>query len=163
MTETLETGTAVWGVLAGFTVAGRVLAGGDLILVDQCTIGQHLPQWYRPGELRVLTAEEAPRLGLCAACLGYGTTAQLCTADSYFPYSADELEDPCPDCGGSGRSHVKVTITRDGPGCTSANITIAPHEPLYTELPGGPEGICQGCGLAPDTHPHQQAPDPGGK
>jgi len=165
MTAAYEAGSPVWAVLVNITVAGRVLGGGPggTVLVDQCTLGQHLPQHYQPGELHPLTAEEATGLGLCPACLGYGTVAELCTAESYFPYSADELKDPCGDCGGSGRSHVKVTITRDSTSGTSAHITVSPHEPLYTALPGAPDGPCQACGLSPDVHPHQPAPEPGGK
>jgi hypothetical protein len=42
----LAAGAAVWAVAVQITVAGRVIGdGGDgLIVIDQTTLGQHLPQ-----------------------------------------------------------------------------------------------------------------------
>jgi hypothetical protein len=119
---------------------------------------------YRRSELRALTAADAPRLGLCPACLGYGTTGELAVSlDGYHPYRVDEIEDPCAECGGSGRPYVKVTIRHDN-GQITGHMDVARHLPVYRErgLAGYavlPDGLCLACGMHPEIHPDPEPDD----
>lgn len=185
MTSQLQQGAAVWMIAAGITVAGRVIGTGPLhegdenrIVIDQNTLGQHLPQWYRPAEIGVITAALAPQLGLCPDCLGYGTLGELASdADSYYPYSVDEVPDPCGECGGSGRQYVRVTAERSD-GQVTGRMEIVPHDPVYgtglaavkgisallRAAPLGPPapGMCLACGVTQDAHQVPPAPAEGG-
>src|ERR1017187_9198745 len=65
----------IWGTRGpGLPCGARRLGDGPggRVWLDVCIIGQHLPQMYRPGDLRDLTAEGCARLGLCPDCLGFG-------------------------------------------------------------------------------------------
>lgn len=180
----LQLGAAVWMIAAGITVAGRVIGAGPLhdgdenrVVIDQNTLGQHLPQWYRPAEIAVLTAGLAPQLGLCPDCLGYGTIGELGDADTYYPYSVDEVPDPCGECGGSGRRYVRVTVERSD-GQVTGRMELVPHDPVYgsgltavkgvrgmlRSAPLGPPApdMCLACGVTQDAHPTPPAPTEGG-
>lgn len=170
-----EPGTAVWAVAVGIIVAGRVLGPGklypdddqDRIVIDQCTLGQHLPQYYQRADLHVLQASDCAQLGLCQPCLGYGTVGELVAGlNDYYPYAVDEVPDPCGTCGGSGREYVHVTIDRHA-GQTIGRMTLAPHDPVYW-APGLnpdvalPTDVCVICGITDDIHPAPAPPEDGG-
>src|SRR4051794_15335986 len=122
----MNEGDAVYVLMGdGLPVGARVLGAGDPCWLDVNIMGQHLPQQYRPTEVQALDPQVARASGLCSTCLGYGTTG----ANPPPATSIDQLEDPCEDCGGSGRSALRVTIRRD-PGETVGSITVKLHDPV---------------------------------
>src|SRR5438552_5422298 len=127
MTET----TGAWvssgpGLPCGARILGD--AGDGRVWVDMCTMGQHLPQMYPPGEVHDLTPDGCARLGLCPDCLGFGDTAPGLAGDlGEAARGIDEVQHPCAGCGGSGRPALRVTLTRDPAGVTGG-IRLLPHE-----------------------------------
>lgn len=153
-------GAAVWTVTAAVIVAGRVITryARNRIMIDQCTIGQHLPQSYRQSELHPLTAADTELYGLCPGCLGYGTPAALPGTTGlagYYPYSISEIPDPCPVCEGTGRRWIRVTTTRTGDGGTAARLDVLPHDPVWPP-PAARKLIsrdtCVACGVTSGAH-----------
>lgn len=146
-------------------LAGRARPGTTWLEVN--TLGQHLPQMYPAGDIRPLTAQDCPRLGLCPTCLGFGnldTRPPASWAD--LARAIDQAASPCPDCGGTGRPALRVTIRRDGSGMTG-EIRPLPHAyvpPLDTRQPelaatfGVTPDACLACGTPPDgTGPRGEA------
>jgi hypothetical protein len=138
-------GTPVWVLQAGMTYGARHVAPGNrpgVVWLNVCVLGTHLPQMYRAGEVHPVTGLAAPGLGLCTACLGFGTAAEL--PDMFYPYGVDELPAACPQCEGSGRPAVLVTVVRAGGGI-EGSATLRPHawvKPIKGALPGR----CAACG-----------------
>lgn len=148
--------------------------------LDVCILGQHLPQMYPDREIRELTAGECPRLGLCPDCLGFGDVGTLRRgADDprsrvrWLARGIDEVRDRCPNCGGSGRPALRITVTR-GPGGTviEGAIRSLPHayvppmaaDPNMLALFEIPDGMCLACGMpptgdGPDGKPLHTVPD----
>lgn len=112
------------------------------VWLDICVMGQHLPQSYKVGELMPLDAEEAPKYGLCPECLGFGTTDPGAVA---LAAGVDEIANPCPTCGGSGRPAMRVTIAR-APGSVHGHMEVLDHEPVLL----GKGALCLACGMAAD-------------
>lgn len=110
--------------------------------LDICLLGQHLPQMYRLAEIHDLDAEDCHDLGLCAVCMGYGTTA------AQVPLAApvDQIPQPCTTCGGSGRPGVRVTVQRDANSAV-AQIHPQPHDYVPWQAMG--DGYCVACGTRP--------------
>lgn len=125
--------------------------------LDVCVLGQHLPQMYLDGELRDLAPDGCARLGLCPDCLGFGDISPAAVSEALMAARGiDQVERPCPGCGGSGRPAIRVTIKR-GAGSTEGSIRPLPHQyvpPLdeaeVLALFGAPEGMCLACGMPPD-------------
>lgn len=140
-----QRGTPVWVLQAGMTYGARQVAPGShagTVWLSVCMMGQHLPQMYQAAEVHPVTQLAAPGLGLCAACLGFGTAADL--PDVFYPYAVDELSAACPQCEGSGRPAVVVTLVRDGNGI-EGSARLRPHawvKPVRGALPGR----CAACG-----------------
>ena len=143
---------------------------GGRVWLDVCIIGQHLPQMYRPGDLRDLTAEGCARLGLCPDCLGFGDLDPRLAADMLeAARGVDQVKSPCPGCGGSGRPALRITIRRDGSG-VRGSIRPLPHEyapplgspdPLLLAAFEAPGDMCLACGMPQDgTGPHGEALHP---
>jgi hypothetical protein len=156
-------GDAVWCLQGGFPVGARVLAGdmpeqmsparAGAVWVGVCSVGgQHLPQMYRPAELTRLDAVACKTLGLCPACLGYGTLHPL-TPD-WYPFGVDELPHPCRVCEGSGRIGLRSAVTRSA-GQITGHLAFVPHE-FVKPLPAT-FGVCLGCGNPPDHESHREA------
>jgi hypothetical protein len=140
--------------------------------LDVCILGQHLPQMYQDGELNDLTAEDCSRLGLCPDCLGFGDTnpVKLGAGEALMAARGiDEMKRPCPNCGGSGRPALRVTVRRDASG-VQGGIRPLPHayvppldgaDPEFTALFGAAEDMCLACGMPPDgTGPRGEALHP---
>lgn len=137
------------------------------VWLDVCIIGQHLPQMYRREEARGLDADGCARLGLCPDCLGFGDTNRAPAADMLSAArGVDEVQQPCPGCGGTGRPAVRVTIRRDGSG-VQGEIRPVPHEyvppldgtdPVLLAAFEVPPDMCLGCGMPQDgTGPRGEA------
>jgi hypothetical protein len=143
-------------------------AGDGRVWLDVCIVGQHLPQMYRPGELHELAAEECARLGLCPDCLGFGDLDPgLAPGMLEAARGVDQLKQPCPGCGGSGRPALRITIQRDGSG-VQGEIRPLPHqyvpsplasaEPLLLAAFGVTGDMCLACGMPQDgTGPRGEA------
>ena len=138
--------------------------------LDVCVLGQHLPQVYRDGELQSLGPGECARLGLCPDCLGFGDLSPAMAGDALTAARGiDQVQRPCPGCGGSGRPALRVTIRR-GPGGTEGSIRPLPHQyvppvdepdPELLALFEAPVGMCLACGMPPDgTGPRGEALHP---
>ena len=136
--------------------------------LDVCIIGQHLPQMYRDSEMRDLKPEDCARLGLCPDCLGFGDNSPAAATHPLLAArGVDEVEHPCPGCGGSGRPALRVTIQRDASGVTGS-LRPLPHEYVPPpsadsdiELRGvfeAPADMCLACGMPQDgTGPRGEA------
>lgn len=153
---------AVWvvsepGLPCGARPLGDSLLGpapSGRVWLDVCMLGQHLPQMYRQDEVRGLAAGRCERLGLCPDCLGFGDMSRAPVTEVLLAARGiDQVERPCPNCGGTGRPAVRITVRRDAPGAT-ASIRPLPHEyvpPLdLSALCGIPDGMCLACGMAKD-------------
>ncbi len=149
----------------GDSVLGPAQSGR--VWLDVCILGQHLPQMYRKDEARELRAEDCARLGLCPDCLGFGDTAAYRFANALFvARGADEVQQPCPNCGGTGRPAVRVTVEHDANGVTGG-IRPLPHEyvPPLSETDAellaafkAPADMCLACGMPGDgTGPRGEA------
>jgi len=149
----------------GDTVLGPARPGTTWL--DVCILGQHLPQMYRDGEMNDLTADRCARLGLCPDCLGFGdlntgTVPGALTAAR----GIDEVKQPCPGCGGTGRPALRITVTRDA-GAVQGSIRPLPHayappvedmDPDLAALFQVPDGMCLACGMPADgTGPRGEA------
>lgn len=136
----------VWSGLPGndLAVAARVMreAPSGRIWLDTNTVGQHLPQMYRPEDTTPLTAETCAIYGLCSECLGYGSEE-----DAPLAAALDQIPVRCMACGGTGRPSLRVQIERDGSGMV-ARMQILPHEPIPYE---GRES-CMACGVPVEGH-----------
>lgn len=139
----------------GIPIGARVIADVDqnawMVWLDICSMGTHLPQSYRLEELSPLDAETARAHGLCGDCLGYGTTADI---EVTMMPSIDQLDDPCPTCTGTGRTHLRVAIQRHANGITAQMSTVA-HDPVV--LPDRPD-MCMACGMPPAEHKPGEPP-----
>lgn len=125
-------------------IGARVLqVGEDIIWVDICGMGTHLPQMYRRDELQLLDSRLAVDVGLCGDCLGYGTP--LLATEVPLAASIDLLPEVCASCGGSGRTALRVVMTRSA-SSVQAEMHIEPHAWL-----GGGD-ICLACGVDRDHH-----------
>lgn len=141
----------------GDEVLGSAPAGKAWL--DVCILGQHLPQMYPNGEIRVLDAAGCGRLGLCPDCLGFGDAgpqpAQVTAL--HAARGIDQVERLCQGCGGSGRPAVRVTVSRDFSGITGTlrplpHAYVPPLEdagPEFAAASGVPEGMCLACGMPP--------------
>ena len=107
--------------------AGRVACGAGVLLpptkgrvnLDVNVLGNHLPQFYRPEECTPIVDVDLAAHGLCPECLGFGLTTMddFATPDDVLSGRHGTV---CPDCGGSGRVGVKVTITHSVDGATAS-------------------------------------------
>jgi hypothetical protein len=123
-------------------------------------LGHHLPQMYADEEIHdVLTKANAASWGLCAACMGFGTNAEL--PDLYWPTGVDEIPEPCAGCHGTGRPCFIVTVTV-GEHVTEAAVGILPHEYVKSQPLPGITGLCLGCGEMPDNKNHRLPATRGG-
>ena len=134
----------VWS-LGVLPLGARVLGEGDdgTVWIDMVTLGQHLPQRYRVSEVEPLDADRAAELGLCPACLGYGTLDSVTEVDPAT--FSNEIEHPCIVCGGSGRPAIRVEVT-SSPGTTEGRMTVLPHQ----LVPGNETIPCLACSMAAD-------------
>lgn len=124
--------------------------------LDVCVLGQHLPQMYPVGEAHELTAEACPQFGLCPDCLGFGDMgSEQPTLPWELARGIDEVSNPCPNCGGTGRPALRVKVTRSR-GSTVGSITPLPHayvpmqpgtDPLLLAAFEIPDGMCLACGM----------------
>jgi hypothetical protein len=161
---------AVW-VLSGpaLPCGARPLgeSGPGRVWVDVCILGQHLPQSYQGTEIHPLDADRCARLGLCPDCLGFGDLNPVPAAGMLAAARGiDEVDRPCPNCGGTGRPALRITLTRDTAG-VAGSIRPLPHS--YVPPLGGadpvmlaafqiPEGFCLACGMPSDgTGPRGEA------
>lgn len=146
----------------GFPCGARKLGaapdgpGGPTAWMDICIMGQHLPQMYPLTQIRKLTADDCPDLGLCPACLGWGDMSTEPARDLLeAARGLDEVDKPCPDCAGSGRPALRITITRSDSGI-EGSIEPVPHA-YVTPLPETdpqllaafevPADTCLACGM----------------
>jgi hypothetical protein len=136
----------------GVAPAGRVW-------LDMCMLGQHLPQMHRREEVRELTAQECPRLGLCPECLGFGQSGPVILAGiESLARGIDEVQRPCPNCGGSGRPALRVAVERSADSI-QGSIRPLPHQyvppldgtdPELLALFAVSQDMCLACGMPPD-------------
>lgn len=137
------------------------------VWLDVSVLGQHLPQAYAAEEIRELDPAGCGRLGLCPDCLGFGDMNPAPAGDLLtFARGLDQVQSPCPGCGGTGRPALRVTVRRDESG-TTASIRPLPHayvtpdgiaSPELLAAFGVPEDMCLACGMPPDgTGPHGEA------
>lgn len=137
--------------LPGLIHAARVMgeAGNGSLWVDVSIMGQHLPQMYRVGEIHEMPADldVVKSLGVCPECLGYGTQQEKIVPPAT---SIDELSAPCEACRGTGRPHLTITITHDGPSTTYTSMQWEKHEPVLHPL----TGTCAECGEVPNNALH---------
>lgn len=128
--------------------------------LDVCLLGQHIPQIYEIREIHEFTKEEAPGLGLCPDCLGFGdldtTVRETFVQVTRFLY---EITNPCATCSGTGRVALRIAMDRDPvTRTTTSHLTILPHAyvPPLTghwyaqnmELFEAPPDMCLACGSA---------------
>jgi hypothetical protein len=162
----LTTAAGIW-VMGSLPCGARELGDDALgpaadgrVWLDVCILGQHLPQMYARDEANDLRADDCERLGLCPDCLGFGDLDRSPVTD---PLTAargiDQVKRPCPNCGGSGRPAIRVTVRRDLSGGVTGAIRPVPH--AYVP-PGGIEdpdklaafgvapGACLACGMPED-------------
>lgn len=127
--------TGVWVMSGpGFPCGARYLGDDALgpapagrVWLDVCLLGNHMPQMYAKDEIRVLDAGGCSRLGLCPDCLGFGDVNPGPVGEALLAArAADEVRQPCPGCGGTGRPAVRVTITRDRNGASGVT-RVLPH------------------------------------
>ena len=149
----------------GDEVLGPATAGRTWL--DVCIIGQHLPQMYADGELRELEPDGCARLGLCPDCLGFGDLGPSGAAHALqAARGVDQVAQPCPNCGGTGRPALRITIDRSSGGVTGTMRPL-PHSyvpPLgdadreMLALFQASEDMCLACGMPPDgTGPRGEA------
>lgn len=148
---------SAYGVPCGALELGP--AGDGRVWLDMCTLGQHLPQMYPPDDIRDLTADGCARLGLCPDCLGFGDLNRIPASDLLAAARGiDEVKQLCPNCGGSGRPALRVTVKRGMAG-TTGEIRPLPHKyvpPLGGEDPailaafGVQPGLCLACSMLED-------------
>lgn len=147
----VRSGAAVWCVSGpGIPFGARVTryAGSGRWWLDVCIVGQHLPQMYRTEEIRPLIPRFAVLAGLCPACLGFGTTANLA---GFYPFGIDEI-DPCEHCGGTGRPCLRAAGRRSPDGA-QGDVQVLPHKLVTASgLPGVLAGVCLGCGNEAANH-----------
>lgn len=116
--------------------------------VDMCVLGQHLPQMYRTEEIHELKdAAQAKSLGFCGNCLGYGNLGEL-DLSNFYSYGIDEVPDPCPECGATGREFIRVELSRDKYG-VEGHIKMLPHTYLGNAKKGD---LCWRCSISPADH-----------
>lgn len=138
--------------------------------LDVCILGQHLPQMYQDSEIRGLSAEDCAGLGLCPDCLGFGDLSREPVTDALMAArGVDQVERPCPGCGGTGRPAIRITVRRDSLG-TEVSIRPLPHryvplldgtDPLLLAASGAADGMCLACGMPQDgTGPRGEALHP---
>lgn len=113
--------------------------------LDLCTLGQHLPQMYRISEIHGLTAEQCPSLGLCDHCLGFGDVS---TARGPLVRAIDQVASLCPNCAGSGRPSIRLSVRRTREG-VDGDIRPLPHA-YVPALPEYSSGISSIFSLAAD-------------
>jgi hypothetical protein len=133
------------------------------VWLDVCILGQHLPQMFKEHTIRKLTADSCPKLGICSDCFGFGDLNEEITELSELARGVDRLEKPCPNCGGTGRPALRITVSRSADEII-ADIRPVPHEyipPLEGTDPnelsayGVPHDMCLACGMPLDgTGPH---------
>ena len=165
----------------GLPSGARLL--GDMVLgpagdgrqwLDVCLLGQHLPQMYAGGQVHDLHPDGCAQLGLCPDCLGFGDLTPPAEAqamlDRHGPaYAArhlDEVTRPCPNCGGTGRPAIRITIARDTSGMTGSirplpHAYVPPLDGTDPELLAAfevPPDMCLACGMPADaTGPRGEA------
>ena len=142
-------------------------AGDGRVWLDVCILGQHLPQMYRPGELNDLAPEGCARLGLCPDCLGFGDLDPgVAEGMLEAARGIDEVRQPCPGCGGTGRPALRITLDRSNGGI-QGSIRPLPHEyepplegrdPVLAAAFEVPQDMCLACGMPQDgTGPRDEA------
>lgn len=96
----------------------------EFVVLDLCAMGQHLPQNYRRAECTPLIDDDLAAHGLCTTCRGWGLTSMYDhgTVDQVLDGQAGDV---CPDCGGSGRKGITITVNRE-PGKVEGHIDMAP-------------------------------------
>lgn len=134
--------------------------------VDMCLLGGHLPQMYEKAQIYPLTEEDAPYLGLCTHCMGFGdiwppkSTNDQAPPLFAFARTIDEVHHPCHMCDGTGRPAMRVQVVH-GRDEIRHNIHIKPH-PYVAPLPNNfysslmdlfeaPSDMCLACGSAKNT------------
>lgn len=136
-------------MLSEMPLGARVLGPAPhegFIWIDLNTMGSHLPQMYRPEELKPIDAAIAKAEGLCVACLGYGVP------DDYevpLAASIDQLEHICDDCHGTGRQGMRVNILRK-PDSIEARMHVDEH----AFVPEMRDHECKACGMPKDHKAH---------
>ncbi len=121
------------------------------VWLDVCIIGTHIPQMYLNSEIYRLLARDCERFGLCPDCFGRGDLANGSDTLDSLTRSVDQLIQPCPNCGGSGRPALRITVTR-----TDGSITgeLRPLSHKYAPAPAGSVGLiqdtCLACGMPQD-------------
>jgi hypothetical protein len=180
----MEINESVWvvtapGMLVGARILGKAYDRGakghsGKTWLDVCILGQHLPQMYSNGDIRILTSENCPALGLCPECFGFGDMDDP-PADNFLSLarSIDQMANLCTTCGGSGRPAIRVSVHRE-PNATeyvppTGTITTVPHayipplsdellgfyaEPEMRTLFGSNPDDCLACGLPPGDEKH---------
>ena len=114
-----------------------VLVGGDnhgALALDVCLMKTHLPQFYRLDELIPIRQVKLEDHGFCRRCGGWGITSMFeqASVDQILEGRHGEV---CPNCEGSGRTGVKITIDRSVPGETKGSIDVDPSlKPLRCEI-----------------------------
>jgi hypothetical protein len=170
--------TGMW-VLSGPGLPCGARALGDSALgpatpgrlwLDVCVLGQHLPQMYRKDEPRDLDAGGCARLGLCPDCLGFGDMSSAVVTEALLAARGiDEVQRPCPGCGGTGRPALRITVQRGVSGVTGS-IRPLPHayvppldgtDPVLLAAFEVPADMCLACGMPQDgTGPRGEALHP---
>lgn len=100
-------------VLGGWHAVGRVLQTpgeeDNVVWVDYNGGGVHLPQMYREDE--VGPAEDLAAHGFCGTCRGFGVPEDVPPSGTFLGV-VDDDRPSCPECGGSGRTAVRVEVHR---------------------------------------------------
>lgn len=165
------TSAGIW-VMSGHGIPCGARPLGDAALgpategwvwLDVCILGQHLPQMYATGDIRELAAAGCGRLGLCEDCLGFGDLDRTPVTDALrAARGVDQVKQLCPNCGGSGRPAIRVTVHRDLAGGVTGALRPVPHayvpplgadeslKSMFTTLLGSQPGMCLACGMPED-------------
>lgn len=120
----MEAGTFVLltypDILGGWHQVGRVVAEAhpdgiappdvDIFWIDYNGGGVHLPQMYRADDIRPLTDDDLDVHALCPGCKGFGLDPEVPAATTIQEIMGDRP--PCPECGGSGRTIIRVDVLR---------------------------------------------------
>jgi hypothetical protein len=138
-------------MLSALPLGAKVLGPAPhdgFVWIDLNTMGSHLPQMYRPAELKPIDREIAEAEGLCGDCLGYGVPQGYVAP---LAASVDELPTKlvCQNCHGTGRPSMILHVQRT-PDMIQSSIEVLEHA-YIAELP---DGGCKGCGNPQDNSAH---------
>lgn len=116
--------------LNAFHVVGRVNCGAGVLLgaphggfvnLDVNMGGVHLPQAYREDECTPL--RNLRHHGFCLTCSGWGLTSMFDNAPINDILDGNHGE-RCPDCGGSGRTGLSITVDREANSMVEAHVNF---------------------------------------